>query len=145
MSLYVGELLQGFDAPTAAFEQWLRAQRQHLDDVATKFVVEFADRHSGNSAASAIMLARQLLGRDRLNEPLHRALMQLLLRTGDRTGALKAYTDCRAALASELDVTPELETEQLYRDILTGQSPLKVQPVDTRPSLAVLPFANPGQ
>jgi DNA-binding SARP family transcriptional activator/Tfp pilus assembly protein PilF len=144
VSLYVGELLQGFDAPTAAFEQWLRAQRQHLDDVATKFVVEFANRHSGDIAASAIMLARQLLGRDRLNEPLHRALIQLLLHAGDRTGALKAYTDCRAALASELDVTPELETEQLYRDILTGQSPLKVQPVHTRPSLAVLPFANPG-
>jgi TolB-like protein/Tfp pilus assembly protein PilF len=143
-SLYVGELLHGFDAPTAAFDQWLRSQRQHLDDVATKFLVDLADRHSGDTAASAVLLARQLLERDRLNEPLYRALMQLLLRAGDRVGALKAYADCRSSLASELDVTPELETEQLYRDILTGQSPVKVQPVHTRPSLAVLPFANPG-
>jgi DNA-binding SARP family transcriptional activator len=88
VSLYVGELLQGFEAPTIAFDQWLRSQRQQLDDVATMLVVEFSTRHSRESAASAIKLARQLLERDRLNEPLHRALMQLLVRAGDRTGAL---------------------------------------------------------
>jgi adenylate cyclase len=64
---------------------------------------------------------------------------------------MKTYTKCRDALMEELGVAPELETEQLYRDILTDRQtapvalesiPEKTGEIAERPSLAVVPFSN---
>jgi TolB-like protein/cytochrome c-type biogenesis protein CcmH/NrfG len=64
---------------------------------------------------------------------------------------MKAYAACRDALREELGVAPELETEQLYRDILTdrqaapialGSIPEESSKIAERPSLAVVPFSN---
>jgi TolB-like protein len=64
---------------------------------------------------------------------------------------MRTYANCRDALIEELGVAPELETEQLYRDILTdrqapavalGSNSNEVGEVAGRPSLAVVPFSN---
>jgi TolB-like protein len=96
---------------------------------------------------TAVALAHQLIGRDRLREPLYCAVMRMKVKLRDRAGAMKIYAECREALAKELNLTPELETEQLYRDILTDRpapaaSDLNSPGVSERPRIAVMPFTN---
>ena len=102
---------------------------------------------SNEVADEAIRLGRCLLARDRLREPVYRALLQLHARRGERTEALKLYAACRDALEQDLGVAPDARTEELYRDILTDRlSPSATAPESgrtlDRPSIAVLPFSN---
>ena len=150
--LYRGELLAGIEPPTSEFEHWLNLERQGLEDLAAKVVEHVAGSDWPEAVVKrALELGRQLIDQDRLREPVYRALMRMLARQRDRTEAMKAYAKCRDALMEELGVTPELETEQLYRDILTdrqvsaaalGSTPEGVPEVAERPSLAVVPFSN---
>jgi TolB-like protein len=147
-SLYHGALLEGIDSLTPEFEAWLGPERERLDIMAIRLVEQIADSSAPNEPAAC--LARQLLARDPLCEPLYRALMRVHAANGERAAALKLYTACRDALKKELDAAPDLQTEQLYRDILTERPAQRVAaesavlPAD-RPSLAVLPFSNLGR
>ncbi len=150
--LYRGELLAGIEPPTPEFEHWLKPERQRLEDLAAKAVEQVASSDVPEATVKcALELGRQLIGRDRLREPVYRALMRMLADRRDRAEAMKAYAKCRDALMEELGVAPELETEQLYRDILTdrqaapvalGSSPKGAGEIAERPSLAVVPFSN---
>jgi TolB-like protein len=140
-----GALLEGIDGMTSDFEAWLGPERERLAHIAIH-LVELMAATAGPSEPAAC-LARRLLARDPLCEPVYRALMRLLVAGGERTAALKLYTTCRDALKTELDTGPDLETEALYRDILTDR-PARSVPAEQaaaatdRPSLAVLPFSN---
>ncbi len=150
--LYRGELLAGIEPPTPEFEHWLKPERQRLEDLAAKIVEQAAAADLPEATVKrALELGRQLIGRDRLREPVYRALMRMLARRRDRAEAMKIYAKCRDALMEELGVAPELETEQLYRDILTdrqaapvalGSFPEEAGETAERPSLAVVPFSN---
>lgn len=149
--LYSGPLLDGCEAPSRDYEQWLVPERQRLEDLAASVVERLARTETGHrDLEPAIILARQLLGRDRLREPVYRGLMQLLVRDNKRSEALKLYGQCEAALAEELGIKAAHETEQVYRGILSGEQPVAA-PVDmaiasaagdARPSIAVMPFQN---
>ena len=149
--LYPGPLLEGLEAPGGDYGQWLAAERRRLEDLAVSAVERLA-RIEGSQAEtqSAIRLARQLLGRDRICEPVYCALMQLLVRDNKRNEALKLYGQCEAALAEELGVKVAPETLLVYRGILGGEL-LAAAPAESaamppgpgeRPSIAVMPFQN---
>src|SRR4030095_8839020 len=109
---------------------------------------EQAAAAANGAAEDSFRLGRLLLARDRLREPVYRALMRLHVRQGERAEALKLYAVCREALKRDLGVTPDASTEELYRDILTDRlSPSSGPPADDqaseRPSIAVLPFSTP--
>lgn len=150
--LYRGPLLADNEAPTPEFEQWLLPARQRLEDLAAKLVEQVSTGNFSQTAVkSAADLAQQLLSRDRLREPIYRALMRMRASMHDRAGSMKAYADCRDALVTDLNLAPELETEQLYRDILTARpspgfsneiSTGEAADVSGRPSIAVMPFSN---
>ena len=148
--LYSGPLLDGCEAPSPEYDQWLLPERQRLEDLAASVVERLAKvETSQEDRESAIRLARQLLGRDRLREPVYRALMQILARDNQRTEALKLYGQCEAALAEDLGVKAAHETEQVYRGILNGgETPARAMDRITpsaageRPSIAVMPFQN---
>lgn len=149
--LYLGPLLDGFEAPSPDCEQWMGAERQRLEDLAVSVVERLALIETGEAdTQSAIGLARQLLGRDRLCEPAYRALMQLLARGNKRNEALKLYGQCEAALAAELGVKAAPETQALYHCILAGELPAAAPAEKTaattaggeRPSIAIMPFQN---
>jgi DNA-binding SARP family transcriptional activator len=53
-------------------------------------------------------------------EEVHRDLMEVLNRCGRRAQALRQYEACRQALKDEFDAAPVIETETLYRSILSG-------------------------
>lgn len=144
-TLYRGPLLDGIDGATPEFEAWLGPERERLASIAVRLVEQIAETTAPSEPATC--LARQLLARDPLCEPLYRALMRLHVARGERAAALKLYAACRDALKKELDTAPDLLTEQLYRDILT-ERPAQSAPTEQapppadRPSLAVLPFSN---
>jgi TolB-like protein/cytochrome c-type biogenesis protein CcmH/NrfG len=148
IALYRGDLLDGVDGVSAEFDEWLRPERERLGGLAVRVLEQFALSPVPNEASDeAIRLGQRLLARDRLREPVYRALMRLHARTGERTEALKLYAACRDALKQDLGVAPDAKTEELYRDILTDR--LSNSPIATerdrapdRPSIAVLPFSN---
>ena len=150
VELYKGPFLANIDAPTPEFGQWLLPTRQRLEDQAGTLVESLSSADvSSDVVTKAVLLAYQLIGRDSLREPLYRALMRLKVKLRDRAGAMKVYAQCRETLAKELNIQPELETEQLYRDILTDRPALTntlahSTGVSERPRIAVMPFANIG-
>jgi TolB-like protein/Tfp pilus assembly protein PilF len=144
-SLYRGTLLDGIDGLTPEFEAWLGPERERLASIAVRLVERLAEASVPNEPA--MCLARQLLARDPLCEPVYRALMRLHVAGGDRAAALKLYATCRATLKKELDAAPDLQTESLYRDVLIDRRPQsapteQAAAAPDRPSLAVLPFSN---
>jgi len=84
-------------------------------------------------------------------------LMRLYAETGQRAQALRQYQTCREALSRELGVTPDAETEALYRQVQAEdyRPPARATAAEAtmrdsgRLTIAVLPFANlsddPGQ
>ena len=142
--LYRGPLLEGLDGMTPEFETWLGPERERLASIAVRLVEQIAQTPA--ASAKATCLARQLLARDPLCEPVYRALMRLHVAGGERATALKLYATCRDTLKKEVNAAPDLETEMLYRDILTDRKApsalVHVAPVAERPSIAVLPLSN---
>lgn len=144
-ALYRGALLDGIDGVTQEFEAWRRPERERLASIAVHLVEQIAQSPVPSEAAAC--LARQLLARDPLCEPVYRALMRLHVAGGERAAALQLYAACRDALKRDLNVAPDLQTETLYRDILTDRPAQRVarepvKPGAERPSIAVLPFSN---
>lgn len=150
LRLYKGPLLDGFEAPSPEYDEWLLPERQRLEDLVASVIERLAaTRLSAQDMASAILVARQLLARDRLREPLYRALMRMLASDNKRAEALKLFGQCESSLAQDLGVKPAPETEKLYRDILASQPAgnndavkIATPSASERPSIAVMPFQN---
>jgi DNA-binding SARP family transcriptional activator len=121
-SLYQGELLQGLPAQGphfSAFEEWLGGERERLRELALETLAKLvgAQRMAG-SPERALCTILRLLALDPLQEAAHRTAMRLHVQLGRRTAALRQYQVCVNSLRRELNVEPEEETRQLYRDIL---------------------------
>ena len=122
-ALYQGELLEGLTVQEAPFEDWLLAQRERLHEAALRALVRlFAHQRAIGSTETAIQTALRLLTLDTLQEPVHRALMQLYVETGRRSAALRQYQLCVTTLQRELRAAPEKETTALYEEILRGRT-----------------------
>jgi DNA-binding SARP family transcriptional activator len=63
----------------------------------------------------------RLLQDDPLRESVHREVMSLLYRAGDRPAALRQFAVCTEVLQRELEVEPMGETSRLYRRILAEE------------------------
>jgi DNA-binding SARP family transcriptional activator len=73
-----------------------------------------------------------ILRYDRASERTYRQLMLMKYSAGDRTGALRLYDRCVAALAEELAVKPEARTTAIYEKIRTGS-------IDNSETMAQIP------
>ena len=130
LALYRGDLLDGVSAESASFEQWLAAERERLRALAVRGLASLLDHQQQSGLADrALETATRLVGLDPLREEAHRALMRLYLQQGRQVEALKQYQLLRQTLARELGVTPEPQTEQLYREmLLQRRAPAGAQP-----------------
>lgn len=122
-ALYKGEFLAGLNLTEQAFEEWHAVERGRLNGLAVEALTGLVDRQAPETPQAAIQTARRLLAIDPSQERMHRALMKLLLRQGQRAAALKQYQLCVDWFERELGVEPEEETRQLYRDILRSAGP----------------------
>lgn len=118
-SLYRGDLLEGFDARSSAFDEAVQAERQALrNEMSAALARLVALCTQEEDLDAAILAARRLTTLEPFNEAAHRALMDLYGRRNLYTEALRQYRLCRDALRRELDVAPEPATEALYRELM---------------------------
>ena len=115
LDLYRGEFCAGlFVSGTPDLEQWLDGQRRRLRrrvlDALCTLARQAAQRGDGAAAARA---ARRALAMHPDDEAEVRALLAVLERAGDVTGALQAYKEYGERLAAELETAPAAETQRL--------------------------------
>ena len=115
VELYKGDLLDGWYHDWCLFERE-RLQNMYLTmlDKLMTHSMEHQEYETGFTYGSTI------LRYDRASERTYRQLMLMKYSAGDRTGALRLYDRCVAALAEELAVKPEARTTAIYEKIRTG-------------------------
>lgn len=125
--LYRGDLLEGW------YGDWCAAEREHLVRLYLCVLDELAEccAASGDYEAG-IRYAGCALARDPVRESSHRAVMRLLHRSGDRSGALRAYERCVVALRSDLQAEPDERTVELAREIRSGGAARSARPLSER-------------
>ena len=120
--LYRGPLLEGLsvgDSP--AFEEWLRAQREHLEQRFLALLQRLGEHYErAGDYAQAQRCAERQVELDPVREEAQRRLMRALALGGERNAALAHYQGSRATLAQELGVEPAPETTALYEQIRQG-------------------------
>lgn len=115
-TLYEGDFMSEElyeDWPVARREQARNAYLDLLDRLSFHF-------YSGARDDKCITYCRKLLDIDNCREDIHRRLMRVFARRGERSRALRQYRLCVAALRAELDVDPLPETVELYAKILNN-------------------------
>ena len=112
-------MLEGFDAHSGAFEEWVAAERRSLRRdlaaAATRLAALCRDASDVDGEVDAL---NWLLSLEPLQEGAHRELMGCYARSGRYTEALRQYQLCRTVLRRELDLAPDPATEALYRDLM---------------------------
>ncbi len=151
--LYQGPLLDGFCVRDAVFTEWLDQERSRLHELAVGAVdrllaglLRDGDRQSASAAA------QRLLALDPLRESTYRTLMRLYAEQDQRGLAARQFERCREVLQTELGIEPAPATQRLYQEIVgtdgdqgvgaTVPQPAAPLPLPSKPSVAVLPFAN---
>jgi DNA-binding SARP family transcriptional activator len=107
--LYQGNLLEGW------YPDWCLYERERLQNIHFAML----DKLIGYCEAQhhyedGLIYGMRLLSHDRARERTHSHLMRLRYLSGDRTGALRQYEQCVAALEQELGVKPSQRTQSLY-------------------------------
>jgi DNA-binding SARP family transcriptional activator len=122
-ALYAGEFAESLETRAPDFDEWLRTRREQLRERAlVVFAQRLADERAAGHTDAAVQLALRLLALDPLQEPVHRALMQLYARQGRAASALRQYELCREALRRELGAAPQPETLALRAAIERDRS-----------------------
>ncbi len=119
MRLARGPFLAGFTLRDSQFfDDWTRQHREywHLRVHQLFDALSMLYERAGDGER-AIDTVSRWLGFDPLCEEGYRRLIRLRFSQGDRVGALRAYANCRAVLADELQVEPEPETVALAKRI----------------------------
>ncbi len=113
--LYRGDLLEG------QYPSWCVYERDRFRQMYLTILDKLVGFCQENGQYEAGMAYGTLALRcDPARERTHRNLMALLCLSGDRTGALRQYERCVAALREELDVEPDQQTVALYEKIRAG-------------------------
>lgn len=116
---YQGELLEGLDARSAAFDDWLSHERLVLRRRVTDTLQQLTALCVANDDTDGALAAcTRLVALEPLNEAAHRTVMELQARRNAYAEALRQYRICRDALRRELDVAPEPATEALHRELM---------------------------
>ncbi|MDQ3780358.1 MAG: hypothetical protein M3354_07425 [Chloroflexota bacterium] len=115
IALYRGDLLDGFDFDWCILErEWLQSAYLSMLDRLMVYCEITGDYELG------IDYGERILRVDRAREYTHRRLMYLHALLGNRTGALRQYGRCVAALSEELDVLPARSTVLLWEKVRAG-------------------------
>ncbi len=118
VELYRGELVEGECDSTWLIEERERVRLMYLR------VLEAHARALARTGepTDALRAYERLMDLDPINEEACRRLMELHYSVGNTTEALRRYSSLTERLRSELNVAPEIETQQLCDAIKAGRS-----------------------
>lgn len=119
LALYTGELMPGFHISEAPeWEKWLDTERDRLRNRAFEAAWALAEQEEqAGHSGSAAHWARWAAALSPFDEQAHRRVLELLVRTGDRAGALRTHEEFARRLATEYEVEPSAETAALVEAI----------------------------
>jgi DNA-binding SARP family transcriptional activator len=109
LTLYKGDLLEGF------YDEWALRERERLRTLYLKsqdHLLRYFSHH--DAYGEGLACGRNILDLDPLREEIHREMMRLYYRNGQRAMALQQYENCRNILQTDLGVPPMEETRSLY-------------------------------
>jgi predicted ATPase/DNA-binding SARP family transcriptional activator len=123
VALYQADFMEGFSLPGSyTYDEWqfftADTLRREVIDSLQRLV---AALETQNDLERALLHAHRWLALDRQDEAVHRDLMRLYARAGQRSAALRQYHECVAVLQDQLGVKPQPATTSLYRSIESGQ------------------------
>jgi len=99
-------------------DEWALREREKYRRVYLNALGRLVQVHSlTGDYTAAIRYAQAILDCDALREDVHRELMRLLVRNGQRALALRQFELCRALLKRELAIHPMRETVSVYQEI----------------------------
>ena len=109
IGLYHGDLLEGW------YQDWCLFERERLKAIYVMTADKLLAYHEGHRQFDdGFACGERILRHDRAHERTHRRLMRLRYVAGDRTGAMRQYAACVAALREDFDVAPSERTSALY-------------------------------
>ncbi len=123
LELYRGHFLEGFHVSgSPGFERWLDAVRARLQRLAKESAMELgrraADEGRPDDAAKWLRRASEIAPTD---ERVATVLMEVLLASGDRVGAMRAYRSFAERLEDELGMGPPSRMVALVERIRNGE------------------------
>lgn len=135
VELYQADFLPGW------YQDWCVCERERLQ---TNYLIMLDKLMSycevQQKYETGLTYGLAVLRYDRARESTHRRLMRLYYLAGDRTGALRQYEHCVAALKEELDVKPSRLTVALHEEMRVDEFNAVVsQSVPTGGPPSVLP------
>lgn len=140
LALYRGDLLEGFDARSGAFDEWLTQERVTLRRQTTDALQKLTTLCATNDdVEGALVACLRVVALEPLNEAAHRTIMELQARRHAYADALRQYRLCRDILRRELDVAPEPATESLHADLLRRRRATALAGPDTQDEVDVRP------
>ncbi len=117
-ALYTGDLLENW------YQEWCLKERERLKDVLLRMLDRLTRRcEQEGTYDSGIKYGLRALRIDPAHEGIHRHLMRLRFRAGDRTGALRQYERCAKILDQELGVSPRTATRRLHERMQEDRFP----------------------
>ncbi len=121
--LYTGEFLAGFEMPSQPeYDRWLFSERQALQtDFLTALWALAQQAYSAEKYPQAIALAQRFLHLDELDEDIHRLLIEIYGRLGERSAAMRQFERCAQLLEQELGVNPLPETRAAMQQAMRGE------------------------
>ena len=118
-ALYRGALLDGLNARSDLFDEWLLGERTRFRVAATSAFRPLLEQLETSPAREeAIALALRLLAIDPLQEEVDRALMRLYAEQGRRDLTRRQYDHLCRILLEELGQPPEVETTRKYHQFM---------------------------
>ena len=134
VSLYAGDLLENW------YQGWCLRERERLKDILLRMLDRLTRRcEQEGRYDTGIRYGLRALRIDPARERIHRHLMRLRARAGDRTGALRQYNRCAKVLNHELGVIPTTATRHLHERIQKDLFPSSSALDSARAMLAPMP------
>jgi serine/threonine-protein kinase len=132
---YRGSLLPGFFlSDTPGFEQWLESERAELRDRASGAAWSLAEAEAADGQLSmASHWARWAYALNPDDEADLRRLIDVLVRAGDNSGAIRAFDDFSERVSREYEIEPSQATHALVEPLrIHGTTPLPLATVRKR-------------
>ena len=115
LSLYEGEYL-----PDARYETWAAAEREHLTVQFLRSADRLTDIYLNKDRfENAVDLSQRILSVDSCWERAYRHLMTAYDGLGDHGQVRRTYLRCVETLHDEMEITPSIETDRTYQQLLS--------------------------